>query len=168
MIFGIFGVYGAINQVVATRLANINKDAHKKEADLDSAEIYKRHHHRLMLNVFAILASLFGAAGMFALIEDWTFARGLYFAVQTATVSACMDSAVCVINVDFYLCQYRPLLCVLSLSVLGRIGVDQTLLLNVICTFCLHNVHLYIPMHFHFHRPLASATAPSRKKSPRG
>jgi len=87
MIFGIFGVYGAINQVVATRLAKINKDAHKKEADLDSAEIYKRHHHRLMLNVFAILASLFGAAGVFALLEDWTFATGLYFAVQTATVS---------------------------------------------------------------------------------
>lgn len=86
MIFGIFGVYGAINSVVATRLAAINKAQHKKSAHLDSAQIYKRHHRRLMLNFIGILGSLFGAAGLFSLVEDWTFARGLYFAVQTATV----------------------------------------------------------------------------------
>ena len=86
MIFGIFGVYGAINSVVATRLAAINKAQHKKQAHLDSAQIYKRHHRRLIINFFGILASLFGAAGLFALVEDWTFVRGLYFAVQTATV----------------------------------------------------------------------------------
>ena len=87
MIFGIFGVYGAINSVVATRLAALNKAQHKKQAHLDSAQIYKQHHRRLIINFFGILASLFGAAGMFALVEDWTFVRGLYFAVQTATVS---------------------------------------------------------------------------------
>eukprot|EP00598_Pedospumella_elongata_P004003 CAMPEP_0184982700 /NCGR_PEP_ID=MMETSP1098-20130426/12127_1 /TAXON_ID=89044 /ORGANISM="Spumella elongata, Strain CCAP 955/1" /LENGTH=377 /DNA_ID=CAMNT_0027506441 /DNA_START=250 /DNA_END=1383 /DNA_ORIENTATION=+ len=85
MIFGIFGVYGAINSVVATRLAALNKAQHKKQAHLDSAQIYKRHHRRLIINFFGILASLFGAAGLFALVEDWTFVRGLYFAVQTAT-----------------------------------------------------------------------------------
>ena len=88
MIFGVFGVYGAINKVVATRLAALNKAAHKKDAGMDSAMIYQRHHRRLMLNICTILSSLFIAAGVFSLIEDWTFARGLYFAVQTATVSS--------------------------------------------------------------------------------
>ena len=87
MIFGSFGVYGAINHVVETRLNKINRAARIREKDLDSAEIYHNHHRRLMLNICAILASLFLAAGAFALMEDLTFTKGLYFAVQTATVS---------------------------------------------------------------------------------
>lgn len=87
MIFGVFGVYSAINQVVETRLAELNKEARKVEKDMTSAEMYRQHHKRLMLNVFLILASLFIAAGVFSLIEDMTFAKGLYFAVQTACVS---------------------------------------------------------------------------------
>ena len=87
MVFGSFGVYNAINQVVATRLEAINHEARKHDSELSSTQIYKRHHRRLVLNVFLILASLFIAAGGFALIEDMTFAQGLYFAVQTATVS---------------------------------------------------------------------------------
>lgn len=94
MIFGIFGVYGAINSVVATRLNAINKAQHKKQAHLDSAQIYKRHHRRLMYNFIGILASLFGAAVMFALVEDWTFIRGLYFAVQTATTVGFGDTPI--------------------------------------------------------------------------
>lgn len=53
---------------------------------MDTSDIYHRHHQRLMLNIAAILASLFMAAGAFSLLEDWTFTKGLYFAVQTATV----------------------------------------------------------------------------------
>jgi hypothetical protein len=92
MIFGVFWIYSAINQVVETRLAEQNKAARKDEKDLSSAEIYGRHHRRLMLNIFLILASLFAAAGAFALIEDMTFIKGLYFAVQTACVSTPLSS----------------------------------------------------------------------------
>jgi hypothetical protein len=86
MVFGVFGVYSAINQVVETRLATLNQAARKRDADLKPAEIYRQHHRRLLLNIILILASLFLAAGAFALIEDMTFAQALYFAVQTACV----------------------------------------------------------------------------------
>lgn len=120
MIFGVFGVYSAINQVVETRLRTLNAAARKKEHDLTSAEIYRRQHTRVLLNIFLILASLFAAAGAFSLIEDMTFAQGLYFATQTACVSghhrACTRSPHSLILLFLYFMSYRLLGLVTSLS----------------------------------------------------
>ena len=89
MIFGVFVVFGGINNAVTTRLKNMKKRALKNNHELTPAQLYRNHQMNLAINIFVIIAILFIAAGIFASMESWSFIEGLYFAVQTATVSCC-------------------------------------------------------------------------------
>ena len=87
ILFGVFGVYGLINNAVVHRLETLNRRAGRKNKNMSEADLYRMHLRRMSMNVFSIISSLFIAAGIFALLEDWTFIRGLYFVIQTASVS---------------------------------------------------------------------------------
>lgn len=86
MLFGVFMVFGGINSVVNTRM----KAWRKQELatiglHLSPTELYRVHQAALFRTLMFIVLFLFIAAGIFCGMEDWTFIKGLYFAVQTAT-----------------------------------------------------------------------------------
>lgn len=86
MIFGVFVVFGGISTALTHRLAAFKTKG--KYRDLDRVEeIHKDLHRRLITNIAAIFVALFVAAVIFRFMENWTFIKALYFAVQTATVS---------------------------------------------------------------------------------
>lgn len=85
MIFGVFFVFASINNAVATRLKKMRKDYLKAHDEISPTELYRTHQKRLFRTFFFIVAFLFIAAGIFCVMEDWTFITALYFAVQTAT-----------------------------------------------------------------------------------
>ena len=85
MIVGIFVIFGGISTALMNRLDDFKK---KRKLQLsDTGEVFKDLQRRFHVNLFAIFASLFLAAGILVGLEDWSFAKALYFAVQTATVS---------------------------------------------------------------------------------
>ena len=85
MIFGIFVIFGGISTALTHRLADFKLK--RRYGDLEnSVQIYKDLQTRLAINLFAILINLFAAAIVFYSMENWSFTRALYFAVQTATV----------------------------------------------------------------------------------
>jgi hypothetical protein len=93
MVFGIFVIFGGISTALTNRLADFKNK--RKYGNLDQIEeIHRDLHRRLVINLCAIVVSLFTAALIFYLMEDWTFVKALYFAVQTATVSAVFDVTV--------------------------------------------------------------------------
>ncbi len=87
MIAGVFGVYGGLSTTLSHRLNHLKK---KRSLHLDNEHIaasFKDIQKRLGINIICILGSLFAASGILAALEDWTYAKALYFAVQTVTVS---------------------------------------------------------------------------------
>jgi Trk-type K+ transport system membrane component len=92
MIFGIFVIFGGISTALTNRLADFKNK--RKYRNLDQIEeIHRDLHRRLVINICAIIVSLFTAALLFYVMEDWTFIKALYFAVQTATVSTTLSMA---------------------------------------------------------------------------
>jgi hypothetical protein len=85
MIFGVFVIFGGLNNAVNTRLKNIKLASAKSVHKMTLTEVYRSHQINMGLNLLLILAFLFVAAGIFTVMEDWTFIKGLYFAVQTTT-----------------------------------------------------------------------------------
>ena len=88
MIAGVFGVYGGLSTTLSHRLNHLKK---KRSLHLDNEHIaasFKDIQKRLGINIMCILGSLFLASGIFVVMEDWTYAKALYFAVQTVTVSS--------------------------------------------------------------------------------
>jgi hypothetical protein len=85
MIFGVFFVFSSINNAVATRLRAIRRDYMKLHHSATPTELYHAHQKSLFRTCAFIVVFLFVAAGVFCAMEDWTFIKGLYFAVQTAT-----------------------------------------------------------------------------------
>lgn len=85
MIFGVFFVFASVNNAVATRLKKIRLEYAQTHMDLSPTELYRVHQRRLFRTFFFIVTFLFIAAGIFCVMEDWTFITALYFAVQTAT-----------------------------------------------------------------------------------
>ena len=85
MIFGIFVIFGGISTALTHRLADFKQKRRYEDLD-NSVQIYKDLQTRLAINLFAIITSLFTAAIIFYSMENWSFTRALYFAVQTATV----------------------------------------------------------------------------------
>jgi hypothetical protein len=86
MLFGIFAAFAGVSQIIASKLRRTGK---KKEVSYSSEQVGKQFrslHKRLLMVIFAIVASLFLAAGIFVWLEQWTFTKAIYFAVQTATV----------------------------------------------------------------------------------
>jgi hypothetical protein len=85
MVFGIFVIFGGISTALTNRLADFKSK--RKYGNLDQIEeIHRDLHRRVVINLCAIVVSLFTAALIFYLMEDWSFVKALYFAVQTATV----------------------------------------------------------------------------------
>eukprot|EP01032_Pedospumella_encystans_P016971 gene16971-19341_t len=85
MIAGVFGVYGGLSTTLSHRLNHLKK---KRSLHLDNENIaasFKDIQKRLGINIICILGSLFLASGIFVVLEDWTYAKALYFAVQTVT-----------------------------------------------------------------------------------
>lgn len=90
MIAGVFGVYGGLSTTFSHRLNHLKK---KRSLHLDSEHIaasFKDIQQRLGINIACIIGSLFAAAAILVGLENWTFAKALYFAVQTATVGPLM------------------------------------------------------------------------------
>lgn len=85
MLFGVFFVFASVNDAVSTRLANIRSEYMKKHANATPTELYRVHQMRLLRTFLFIVLFLFIAAGIFCILEGWTFIKALYFAVQTAT-----------------------------------------------------------------------------------
>jgi len=84
MVVGIFVIFGGISTALMNRLDDFKK---KRKLQLsDTGEVFKDLQRRFHVNLFAIFASLFVAAGILVGLEGWSFAKALYFAVQTATV----------------------------------------------------------------------------------
>jgi hypothetical protein len=85
MIFGVFFVFSSINNAVATRLKAWRKTYMEQHHSATPTELYRAHQKSLFRTCAFIVVFLFIAAGVFCAMEDWTFIKGLYFAVQTAT-----------------------------------------------------------------------------------
>lgn len=87
MIFGIFVIFGGLSTAFAHRMSHFKTKRSLTLGEDDVANAFKDMQKRLGINIFAIIASLFVASGILIGLEDWSFAKALYFAVQTATVS---------------------------------------------------------------------------------
>lgn len=90
MIFGIFVIFGGLSTAFAHRMSHFKTKRSLTLGENDVANAFKDIQKRLGINILAIIASLFVASGILIGLEDWTFAKALYFAVQTATVSNCI------------------------------------------------------------------------------
>lgn len=86
MIFGIFVIFGGISSALTNRLVDFKK---RKKVQLDEnvGLVFKDLERRFWTNVLIMVGSLFVASAFLVWLEEWTFAKALYFAVQTATVS---------------------------------------------------------------------------------
>jgi hypothetical protein len=85
MIFGVFFVFASIHDAVGTRLKAIRNNYLKAHVNITPTELYRVHQKRLLRTFAFIVIFLFIAAGVFCAMEKWSFIKGLYFAVQTAT-----------------------------------------------------------------------------------
>jgi hypothetical protein len=89
MVFGVFVIFGGISKALSDKLSEY-KSGKSFYSDLDRAELIQRDiRRRIVVDVVAIVLSLFTAALLFYWMEDWTFIKALYFAAQTATVRMC-------------------------------------------------------------------------------
>jgi hypothetical protein len=86
MIFGVFLIFGGINNAVAMRIKNMNRTEKlmAQQGELTETQVYRHHQRQLGITILFIVLFLFASAGIFAGMENWTFIQGLYFATQTA------------------------------------------------------------------------------------
>eukprot|EP01032_Pedospumella_encystans_P016915 gene16915-19278_t len=83
IIVGIFVVFGGISTAITARLRDFKQK--RKMMLSNNGEVFKDLRRRMIINVFAIIASIFVAATILMRLERFTFPCALYFAVQTAT-----------------------------------------------------------------------------------
>lgn len=85
MLFGVYFVFAGINELIALRMEYVAKSL-KKEAG-SSGEKYINMRRSFVLNIMVIIGVLLAGAFVLVELEDWTFIKSLYFAIETTTVS---------------------------------------------------------------------------------
>jgi hypothetical protein len=87
MLFGIYFVFLIISRTLVDALHN-TVSLMKRRLNVVTA-VRKHRHARywMMANIGTVVAVVLASGAVLANLQDWTFIQGVYFALQTATVS---------------------------------------------------------------------------------
>jgi hypothetical protein len=87
MLIGIYFVFFIITDFVTTKFSTAAEFIRKQVKVGELGEDYRYYYRLMVYNVFAVFLVILVSAGIFSSLEDWSYAKALYFTVEAFTVS---------------------------------------------------------------------------------
>lgn len=87
IIVGIYFIFFAISNAIAAHFQAVAEYVRQRADAGELGKNLQQHRYMLACTVVSIVISILVGGGIFTTLEDWTFVQGVYFAIETSTVS---------------------------------------------------------------------------------